>query len=222
MITSHTTTKTMLHNAKAIIWDWNGTLLNDLEVSIEAMNRMLRLRNYAALTHDRYREIFTFPVRDYYTLAGFDFGKDDWETVAMEFIANYRESVHLSALHDDAKAVLEHFHQSGKRQFILSAMQQEFLEETVFARLQNGYFEQIAGLNNHYAATKLENARLLVEEIRLPTDQILMIGDTIHDFEVAEEAGIRCMLVANGHQSRQRLEKSGALVIDSISEMLKK
>lgn len=212
----------LISNAAAIIWDWNGTLLNDLEVSIASMNLMLRQRNYTELTKDRYREIFTFPVRDYYTLAGFDFAKDDWETVAMEFIRNYRESVHLSALYEHALFVLDHFHHAGKRQFILSAMQQEFLEETVFARLKNGYFEQIAGLNDHYAATKTENARLLVKEINIPKSEIVMIGDTLHDFEVAQHAGIQCILVASGHQSRQRLEKSGALVINSLFELMEK
>lgn len=213
-------TETILHRAGAIIWDWNGTLLNDLEVSIAAMNLMLRQRNYTELTTHRYREIFTFPVRDYYTLAGFDFANDDWETVAMEFIGNYRESVHLSALHEDARAVLERLHQAGKRQFILSAMQQEFLEETVFARLKNGYFEQIAGLNDHYAATKVENARLLVKEINIPKQEIVMIGDTLHDFEVAQHAGIQCILVASGHQSRKRLEKSRAPVVGSLCELV--
>lgn len=213
-------TKTMLQHAKAIIWDWNGTLLNDLEVSIAAMNRMLRRRNYPELTTSRYREIFTFPVRDYYTLAGFDFAKDDWETVAMEFIANYRETVHRSALHDEAQTVLDHLHQSGGRQFILSAMQQEFLEETVFARLKNGYFEQIAGLNDHYAATKAENAKKLVAAINIPKEEIVLVGDTLHDFEVAQHAGIQCILVASGHQSRQRLEKSRAPVVETLSELV--
>ncbi len=209
----------LLNNVRAILWDWNGTLLDDLEVCISSMNGMLTRRNYPILTKERYKEIFTFPVQDYYVKAGFDFSRDDWDTVAMEFIANYRENVHQSVLHDEVNDILQRFRSMGKRQFILSAMQQDFLLETITARLDPTIFEVIAGLNDHYAATKVENARLLVHEIGLPKSQIIMIGDTIHDFEVAEEAGIGCILVANGHQARERLEGTGAKVIGMLSEL---
>lgn len=210
----------LLKNLQAIIWDWNGTLLDDLDVCINAMNRMLEKRNYPLLTTERYKEIFTFPVQDYYVKAGFDFSRDVWDTVAMEFIANYRENVHQSVLHDEVNDILQRFKSMGKRQFILSAMQQDFLIETISARLDPSIFETIAGLNDHYAATKVENARLLVHEIGLPKSEIIMIGDTIHDFEVAEEVGIGCILVANGHQARKRLESTGTKIIESIQELM--
>ncbi|NCC72412.1 MAG: HAD family hydrolase [Sphingobacteriia bacterium] len=212
----------LLNNIRAIIWDWNGTLLDDLEVCINAMNRMLKKRNYPLLTEARYKEIFTFPVQDYYVEAGFDFSQENWDTVAMEFIANYRENVHRSVLHGEVINILQEFRSMGKRQFILSAMQQDFLMETITARLDPFIFEVIAGLNDHYAATKVENARLLVQEIGLPKSQIIMIGDTIHDFEVAEEAGIGCILVSNGHQSMARLEQTGATVVDNLIDLLTK
>lgn len=211
----------LLNNVRAILWDWNGTLLDDLEVCISSMNGMLTRRNYPILTKERYKEIFTFPVQDYYVKAGFDFSRDDWDTVAMEFIANYRENVHQSVLHDEVNDILQRFRSMGKRQFILSAMQQDFLLETITARLDPTIFEVIAGLNDHYAATKVENARLLVHEIGLPKSQIIMIGDTIHDFEVAEEAGIPCILVANGHQARERLESTRAPVVDKLMDLRK-
>jgi len=211
---------TLINRCKAIIWDWNGTLLDDLDICIHAMNRMLDARNYPLLSTDRYKEIFTFPVQDYYVKAGFDFSKDDWETVAMEFIDNYREEIPGAKLHQEVKEVLEFFKKQGKRQFILSAMRHDFLMETISARLDPTIFETIAGLNDHYAATKVENAHLLVKEIGLPKDLIVMIGDTIHDFEVAKEAGIGCILIANGHQARERLEGTGARVIEELRELL--
>lgn len=209
----------LLKNVQAIIWDWNGTLLNDLDVCINAMNRMLKKRNYPLLTEARYKEIFTFPVQDYYVEAGFDFSRDDWETVAAEFIANYRKNIHQSVLHDEVNDILQRFRSMGKRQFILSAMQQDFLMETISARLDPSIFEVIAGLNDHYAATKVENAHLLVKKIGLPKNKIAMIGDTIHDFEVAQETGITCILIADGHQSRARLAGKGARLIDNLKDL---
>ncbi|MFP4470858.1 MAG: HAD family hydrolase [Bacteroidales bacterium] len=206
--------------AEAVVWDWNGTLLNDLMVSIRAMNLMLQKRGYDLLEPGRYRSIFTFPVREYYRMAGVDFDEHDWDAVAMEFIDNYRAGVREAVLHDGASDVISYLKNKGYRQFILSAMQQHFLEETVGERLNIDFFEKVMGLNDHYAATKAGNARMLVDELKIDADRLVMIGDTLHDFEVARDAGMRCILVANGHQSRERLETSGMMVVDRLTELM--
>jgi len=206
----------MMKNIKAVIWDWNGTLLNDLAQSILSMNQMLEKRNYPHLETEKYKEIFTFPVKDYYIKAGVNFEDHEWDEVAMEFINNYRNNISDAGLHDGVGEVLQFLNTKNIRQFILSAMQQDFLTETVSHLLDTTLFEEIVGLNNHYAHTKLENAMLLVEKIGLPKNEIVMVGDTMHDFEVAKAVGVECVLFSGGHYSRQRLEKSGALVIDKL------
>ena len=71
---------------KGIIWDWNGTLLNDTKLAVESMNKILLKRGLPVLTVERYKHVFTFPVRDYYQSVGFDFDKEPFEIPAMEFI----------------------------------------------------------------------------------------------------------------------------------------
>ena len=211
--------KLSFENIKAVIWDWNGTLLNDLDICIFSMNQILERLNLPLLTVEKYKSIFTFPVKEYYKAAGIDFGIHNWDVMAHEFIANYRRTLPQATLHEGVTRVLSFFKEKQRRQFILSAMQQDFLMESVSAMNIPGYFDQIVGLNDHYAHTKEENAILLVEETGLPKDSILMIGDTLHDLEVAEAAGIQCILVAAGHQSKERLESSGALVCRDLVEI---
>lgn len=206
-------------NIKTLIWDWNGTLLNDLGISIRSMNQMLEKRGYPLLTADKYLSIFTFPVQEYYKKAGVDFDNHDWDTVAMEFIGNYRQNVVDAKLHADVEDTLQFFQQKGLKQYILSAMQQTFLEETVLKAGIQGLFEKVVGLNNHYAATKEDVARNLIHEIGVAPEDICMIGDTIHDFEVAESVGISCILIAHGHQSFNRLKETGAMVIKDFGEL---
>ena len=50
--------------------------------------------------------------------------------------------------------------------------------------------------------------------------EVVMIGDTVHDFEVAQAMGTDCILISNGHNSRERLEKTGVLVLDSLEEVI--
>jgi phosphoglycolate phosphatase len=208
-----------LKNTKALIWDWNGTLLNDVGISIQSMNQMLEKRGYPLLTEEKYLSIFTFPVQEYYKKAGVDFEQHDWDTVAMEFISNYRKNVVNAKLHADVENILEFFKQKGLDQYILSAMQQTFLEETVRSADIHKMFKKVIGLNNHYAATKEDVARELIIEIGMTPDETCMIGDTIHDFEVAESVGIQCILIAQGHQNYRRLKETGTVVIESFGEL---
>ncbi|MDE7192896.1 MAG: HAD hydrolase-like protein, partial [Oscillospiraceae bacterium] len=110
-----------------IVWDWNGTLLDDVEVSIEAMNRVLERYGLARLNRERYREIFCFPVRDYYERAGFDFRKVDFEKPAMEFIGEYYSLVEAAGLARGAAEALEEISARGVRQIILSASERKSL-----------------------------------------------------------------------------------------------
>ena len=202
-----------------LIWDWNGTLLNDLEISIRSMNQMLDKRNVPLLDIEKYRSIFTFPVRDYYVKAGMKFDENEWETVAMEFIGNYRANFNKAPLHRGAKAILGFFGKRNIRQYILSAMEQDFLEETLTASGIHKMFDKVVGLNDHYAATKTGNAVGLVESENMNKRKTLMIGDTVHDYEVARAAGIFCILISHGHQSHERLRATGVPVIENFEAL---
>ncbi len=203
-----------------IIWDWNGTLLNDLDLCISSINQLLEKRNLRVLTSDTYKEVFSFPVKDYYTAVGFDFSKEDFAVPAREFIDLYNAGVPNCMLHLDARKVLEHIKTKGIRQFVLSAMQQEMLEVTLKQQEIYPYFEGVAGLGHHYATSKIERGEELIHAFNIDKQKATMIGDTIHDFEVAEKLGIGCVLIANGHQSEERLKSTGAKVIRNLGELL--
>ena len=76
---------------KHIIWDWNGTLLDDCKVCVKSFNRSLKKRNRRPISLDKYRSIFTFPVIDAYKKVGFDFKKESFSKVSNEFVEFYCE-----------------------------------------------------------------------------------------------------------------------------------
>ena len=178
---------------------------------------MLARRGLPALSMERYRDIFTFPVRDYYVTAGFDLAETSFEDLSVEFISAYEARRHECPLQADARPVLERLGAGGRRQFMLSAYNQATLHELVHGFELGGFFDRMMGLDNIYAHGKLELGRALMERIPDPPERTLLIGDTLHDVEVARDLGIHCLLVAHGHQSRRRLEASGARVVDNLN-----
>lgn len=210
----------MFKHIKGIIWDWNGTLLNDAGLAVETMNEMLARRNLPELSIEQYKQVFSFPVSDYYQRIGFDFEREPFEIPALEFIVRYNELVNHCLLHSDSISILNHFKIKDYRQFILSAMKQDTLDQCLTHFSITHFFEHISGLGDHYANSKTENGRRLIAGLNLEPKQLLVIGDTVHDYEVASELGCSCVLVANGHQSKSVLQATGARIIDQLSQLL--
>jgi len=208
-----------VNNKRTIIWDWNGTLLNDADFCVMSMNKVLRKRNMKLIDINEYRRLFTFPVKNYYEAIGFDFDKEDFEVPAMEFINQYYSNITEAELHPCVTDILNLFKNMGIKQLVLSAMEHSNL---VASLTDNGiidYFDDVSGIDDHYAHSKLEMGKSLLERHDLKKDEILMIGDTTHDFEVASGLGLDCILVSNGHQSEERLLQTTSNVISKLGEL---
>lgn len=206
-------------NKKIIIWDWNGTLLNDAEYCVMCMNNVLEKRQMQKIDIEQYRNFFTFPVKDYYESIGFNFDKEDFEIPAMEFIDQYYPNLDLANLHCGAEDVLSFFKDLGLKQLVLSAMEHTNLIKSLTDKGIISFFDDISGINDHYAHSKLDIGRNIIQKLGATNSQILIVGDTIHDFEVATGLGVDCVLVSNGHQSRKRLLQVTSNVISSLEEI---
>lgn len=205
-----------------IIWDWNGTLLNDIDASIKSINKILSEKEMELLTRESYRKVFGFPVKDYYVKMGFDFTKDDWETVAYDYINNFISEMPYTRLFDDVVPTLDLCVDRGINHYILSAMEYNQLLKDVDRQGVNKYFDAIYGINNIYAGSKVDLGKKLLIENNIDLNSTIMIGDTIHDYEVAQSMGIDCVLCSKGHQERLRLESTGCkFVIDGLSDLPK-
>jgi phosphoglycolate phosphatase len=202
-----------------IFWDWNGTLLDDVDVCLQAMNILLKKRNMNLLDLKRYREVFDFPVKKYYSKVGFDFQSEPFEIPAIEFIDEYKILLPKSKLFEDVFETLQYFSNLGLRQFIVSAMERNALYSSVQSCQIVSFFEDIHGIKDNYANGKLHLFEELIKEKNLETSKILMIGDTLHDYEIAHKLGIDVILVSRGHQSKERLMASGAKVVGLLKEI---
>jgi len=203
-----------------ILWDWNGTLLDDVDLCLFALNELCRKRRLPLVSREEYRAKFTFPVIEYYKSVGFDFEKEPFEGPAQEWVALYTGNVRQRArLYDGATEALTLLHERGYRQSILSAHQHDMLVETVGYFGLAGFFAPILGLGDYYAHSKLELGEAWLRESGHDPRHVLMIGDTLHDHEVARAMGAPCLLLAQGHQLRARLERAGAPVLSSIDEV---
>lgn len=202
-----------------IVWDFNGTLLDDIKAGIDAVNDMLSRRGLATIDSvEQYRALFCFPIIDYYAKVGFDFEKEDYYTVlAPEWVALYMENYKHSTLSAHAVQTLQALRDRGYTQTLLSATELDMLKGQLRDLGLEQYFCEVWGLDNIHAGGKL--ARAVAWREAHPNAKALFVGDTIHDWEVANAAGADCVLYCGGHQSRAQLEGCGCPILDSLSEL---
>lgn len=202
-----------------VIWDFNGTVLDDVETGIRAVNDLLAARCLSTLTDaDAYRRVFHFPIKSYYEALGFDFQKESYEELAPQWVALYLEYVKDASLRPNVKETLAYFRAQGLSQTLLSATEQGMLRTQVHDLGLDSYFDGIMGLDHIHAHSKLALARAWREAH--PTERAFVIGDTEHDFEAAETMGVDCYLIEGGHQPRERLVATGAPVFASLNGLL--
>jgi len=206
-------------NYKHIIWDWNGTLVDDVWLVVEVMNKMLKKRHLPRIDSKKYREIFDFPVTKYYSKLGFDFSNESFEELTDEFISEYYMRFNGCKLFDEVEEVLKKIRDRGISQSILSASKEDVLIEKIKYYGIDKYFCRIIGLENHYAESKVERGGKWIAKLNLNPQEVLLIGDTIHDFDVSKHMGCDCLLVANGHHSYERLAKLGIDVVSTLKEI---
>jgi len=205
---------------KHVIWDWNGTLINDVWLATEVMNEMLKKRNLPGIDSKKYREIFDFPVTKYYLKLGYDFSRESFEELTVEFINGYYQRFNQCKLNDGVEEVLKKISAMGIDQSVLSASKEDVLIEKIKYFGIDKYFCRIMGLENHYAESKIEKGKKWIAELNLNPQDVLLIGDTIHDYDVSKHMGCDCLLIANGHNSYEKLFKLKTPLVRSLQEII--
>jgi len=200
-----------------IIWDWNGTLFNDVAWCIQVINTMLKKRGIKTLENiAEYHNVFGFPIVEYYKNVGLDMESERFEDLAVEWLEYYHSNNSGGCgLYPGAAAVLEAVSKSGISQVILSASEQNNLMSQVREFDITKYFDEILGISDIYAKSKV--AVGLDYIARSSVNNAILVGDTKHDYEVTKALGIDCVLIPNGHQSKNMLLLQGVPVLDDIT-----
>ena len=200
-----------------IIWDWNGTLLNDVGSSLASVNDMLALRNKEPIDINTYRDAIGVPIIKFYEKF-FDLENEDYNTIIKQYNDGYMKHLSSFNLSDGAETVLEHFKSNGCTQIIVSSSNNKQLTENVKKYGIYQYFESILGAEDFMANSKIERAETFLKNHGKGSS--LVIGDLEHDAELAAAIGADCALLTTGHDSISRLKKSGARIIDSLLELI--
>jgi phosphoglycolate phosphatase len=184
-----------------VCWDWNGTLLDDTAVALAAMNSVLHERGLAVLPDvDTYRKVFGFPVQDLYTRLGI--APVDFRVAAGRYLELFASGVGQAQLHAEAEGVLSAIGRLGVEQVLISATPGAVLRAQMAPHPIDGHFGQILGIPDAYAyaPSKADVVASWLRSSGHDPRRVLMVGDTNHDEEIADELALGFVRFARGHQ----------------------
>lgn len=204
---------------KHIIWDFNGTLLNDTQLSLDVDNNVFEKLGIPAITIDDYRNNMTMPVRDFYPTVGVDYSVHSYETIARLWLDEFNQKAVGVGLVSGALDAIRFFHGQGRSQSVLSASYEPSLRKQCEALGLTPYMADISGLEDESASKKTEIGRRQLRELGLEGRNVVLIGDMLTDAHLAEDLGADCILVSWGHNDLKRLLSSGLPVARDFGEL---
>ena len=204
---------------KNIVWDWNGTIVEDAWLFVELMNTYLSKQGLPGIDIASYRKNFCFPVIDYYRQLGFEITDDEFKALGKNFISDYIESCKRPNLYGGIVDLISLNHSRQIVQCVLSAQRQDILRMLVTFYGLEKYFSAVVGLDNDYAYGKIDKAFDLSKDLDLDPNSTLMVGDTNHDKAVADALGWDCVLLSTGHQSTDRLLATKSSIASNLAQL---
>ena len=205
---------------KCIFLDFNGTVLDDVDLCLNLLNHMLAEKGHKTVNIDEYKEVFTFPIIEYYKKAGFDFSTYTFEELAEYFIVEYtRRNVTEAFIFSDVIDFINDIRKEGYKVILCSASKKVLLLDQL-KDFNIEVFDDVIALSNHYAVSKLELAKEYVLEQNIDLKNSYFIGDTVHDAEVGLACGLNVVLVDRGHQSERVLNETKQVVLHNFKDVL--
>ncbi|MFL2511136.1 MAG: HAD family hydrolase [Candidatus Neomarinimicrobiota bacterium] len=202
---------------KHIIWDWNGTLLNDLTLCVDMLNISLKNRGLPSISEDKYKKKFLFPIKTFYESIGFDFSNEDFKIANEEFHVGFESNFKKLALQPYAIETISSFKKLGITQSILSATIQRKLDNQVEFFGISHLIDNIVGISNTPSGYGKEfEGKELIGSVNISLKDTIIIGDSMLDFNVSKALGIDCALVSNGHNNIERLQATGSMTFSDI------
>jgi phosphoglycolate phosphatase-like HAD superfamily hydrolase len=203
--------------SKHIVWDWNGTLLDDLPVVVEAVNLSMGQLGMPPIDENGYRDHFTRPVRAFYdSLFGRPTTDDEWDRLNEGFHDEYFARVDDAALTVDTSAALDAAATLGWGQSLLSMSPQEWLERVVASKGLIDRFALVSGLSGPTGGLKAQHMESHIEALDIHPERVVVVGDTPDDAVAARHVGAAVVLYDGGSHHLPHLEGMDAPVAHSL------
>jgi len=200
-----------------LVWDWNGTLLDDLHLVVSATNVAFESVGGRAVDADEHRARYRRPVAEFYAeMLERAIDEQEFGRLDKLFHDTYRLGLTSMTLAADAMTAIKSWPGS---QSLLSMWFHSELVPAVETYGLAGVFTRVDGLRTEIGGhLKAAHLAAHLAELGVPGDQVVMIGDSLDDAAAADSVGAGVVLYSGGFTHPDKLRASGRPVADTLLE----
>ncbi len=203
---------------KYIFWDFNGTVIDDVQVALTCVNDMLARRSKPPITIEQYYDYVETPIVGFYrhilTPEELDF-----DVISRDYHSDYARHGDMLRLADGIYELIHELKDAGVHQYIITATHADEANALLKQFGIRDCFDEVLGAGNLLAESKAGRALELFDSLGINRNEAIFIGDTLHDLETANVLGIDCILVAYGHQGKKLLGSRNAFTVDTPADI---
>ena len=199
-----------------LVWDWNGTLLDDLHLVVSSTNAAFASIDGPVVSADEHRREFQRPVADYYAgVLGRAVDAEEFGRLDKIFHDAYRLGLTTCGLAADAMSAIRSW---PGTQSLLSMWFHDELVPAVEIYGLAGVFTRVDGLRGRIGGDlKAGHLARHLDDLGVPGTSAVLIGDSLDDAAAAAAAGAGCVLYTGGFTDTARLHASGLPVADTLT-----
>ncbi|MFJ4774750.1 HAD family hydrolase [Streptomyces sp. NPDC088762] len=211
--------------ATHIVWDWNGTLLHDIDAVIVATNASFAELGLPPITLEAYRDLYVVPVPKFYErLMGRLPTDEEWVVMDEAFHRHYWLAAEHAGLAEGARELLRDWQGDGLTQSLLSLAPHEKLVPLVRSHGIDRHFVRVDGRTGPSHTSKaghLVRHMAAMEAAGVTAERTILVGDAVDDALAAAHVGARAVLYTGGSHSRRSLESAGVPVVDTLADAVR-
>lgn len=203
---------------QCVVWDWNGTIVDDVNAALQSVNDMLIKRNLPVITLEQYRSYLDTPISKFYEHI-FDLNEITFDIIQSEFNYGYNKYIEENPLNAGSIDIMQQLKDSGVYQVIVSSSHQNIVDKGAEKLDIARYMNCISGSDDNVVGSKVQRAIGIISRYTIDYSKVVVIGDTLHDCQLANEIGADCILLSTGHQRKEDLQTTGKPVIDNLLQL---
>ena len=216
----------MTVRARNIVFDWNSTLLDDVQAMHECTNVLLASEGHAPIAIDHFRDHYTIPFDQFYRGMGFDDMQIE-KLMSLEnsaFHDHYEPLVQSAGLREGASEILNHARDAGVQSLILS----NHLVDPIRTQLRRLEIDKLFTEVLAYAdrttqfrdMTKGERLRRYIAGQDMHDHDTMIVGDSVEEIHIARDQGLISVAITGGCVSERRLRAEDPdYVIHTLHEL---
>lgn len=202
-----------------VIWDFNGTLINDVQTAVHSVNDTLKKVGLPLTNVEEYRRNMDMPIIRYYE-KHFDLSRVSFDFLSKEYHDGFERYSHLLCPGKGAQEAVKLLYERGVRQCVISSFEQQKLLSLLDRFGFLPYLDGVCGAEGNECLSKIDRGCLFIKKQGIKPENALVVGDLSHDCDLARALNAPCLLFSGGHQDKERLLKCGVKVIDDLMEVL--